>query len=216
MNAHKINTMTINFRQKLERKKGQKEEIELSLKKERRSLRINQREYLQWEEVLLVLQIVAEQTQNELTYHISEIVSLALSSVSDNPYTLQLDFIPKRGKTEAEFRFERDGNIIKDPWWGSGLGMVDVAAFTLKASLWNLQVPKTRNVLILDEPFKHLKGEKENKKIIEMVKEISKKLNLQIIMVSDERVDLKEIEKGADKIFSFSKRRNQTIVKIVK
>ena len=207
---------SINFRQKLERKKGKKEEIGSSLKKEKRSLRINQRESIQWEETLLILQTVAEQTQNELTYHISEIVSLALSSVSDDPYSLKLDFIPKRGKTEAEFRFERNGYIIKDPWWGSGLGMVDVAAFTLKPALWNLQTPRTRNTLILDEPFKHLKGEKENRKIIKMVKEISKRLNLQIIMVSDERVDLKEIEKGADRIFSFSKRKNETTVKIIK
>jgi len=34
-----------------------------------------------------------------------------------------------------------------------------------------------------------------------MVKALSKQLGLQVIMVSDERVPIEEIEKGADKIF---------------
>ena len=48
--------------------------------------------------------------------------------------------------------------------------------------------PYDVGVLILDEPFKHLKGEQANRRMLDMVKQISEKLGIQIIMVSDERV----------------------------
>jgi ABC-type proline/glycine betaine transport system ATPase subunit len=76
-----------------------------------------------------------------------------------------------------------------------------VAGFALRLASWSMENPHSRNTLIMDEPFKHLKGFDENVRVIAMVKELSKKLNLQIIMVHDERVPFEEIEKGADKIF---------------
>jgi hypothetical protein len=56
--------------------------------------------------------------------------------------------------------------------------------------------------MILDEPFKHLKGIGANRRAIQMVKRLSdsEEIKMQVIMISDERVPLEEIEKGADKI----------------
>lgn len=51
-----------------------------------------------------VVQIVAEQTQKKLEYHISNLVSMALASVFPEPYVFNLRFVQKRNKTEAEDR----------------------------------------------------------------------------------------------------------------
>jgi DNA repair exonuclease SbcCD ATPase subunit len=58
--------------------------------------------------------------------------------------------------------------------------------------------------MILDEPFKHLKGEKANLRLLDMINEVSKKLGLQIIMISDERVDKEDIYEKADRVFEVS------------
>jgi DNA repair exonuclease SbcCD ATPase subunit len=118
------------------------------------------------------------------------------------PYILELDFVERRNKTECDIYFVRDGLKI-DPFSGGG-GAIDVAAFALRVAMWTMQQPKSRPALILDEPFKHLKGEEANRKVLEMVSKISKKLGIQIIMVSDERVSRETTMEFADKLFETS------------
>ena len=91
-----------------------------------------------------------------------------------------------------------------NPMKSSGGGVVYVGSFALLTAVFNLSQPKKRPILLLDEPFTGLKGKEANEKAIQMVKEISKQVGIQIIMVSDERAPLEEIEKGADKIFRVS------------
>jgi len=131
---------------------------------------------------------------------------MAMETIFKDPYRINLDFVDRRNTTECDITFERNGHIISKPKQSSGLGAVDVGAFALRIAAWSIQNPKTRNFLIQDEPFKHLKGERENILVIEMVQELSKRLGLQVIMIHDERVPLIEIEKGADKVISVSKK----------
>jgi ABC-type sulfate/molybdate transport systems ATPase subunit len=81
---------------------------------------------------------------------------------------------------------------------------VDVAAFALRIACWSMQNPHSRPVLILDEPFKHLKGIEQNKKVLRMIRKISKRLKLQIIMISDERIPREDIIENADRVFEVS------------
>jgi len=150
-------------------------------------------------------------TQQQLSFHISDITSLALEAVFSYPYKLIVEFIQRRNKTECDLYFDRDGNRM-EPLLASGGGAVDVAAFALRIASWSMQRPKSRNVIILDEPFKHLKGVRENILVLDMVKEISNKLGVQIIMVSDERIDREEIVMRADKVFETKIRKGITQV----
>ena len=150
-----------------------------------------------------------------MEYHISDIVSLAIESVFNDPYEFKIEFVEKRGKTECEIWFIKNGEKL-DPKTASGGGAVDVASFALRLALWNLKKPKSRNTLILDEPFKHLKGFEENVKVIQTIKLLSEKLGLQIIMVHDERVPIEEIKKGADKIFEVSIKKVEYMMKVAR
>jgi len=145
-------------------------------------LDIKEKELDDYKKAQKVIQRVAQITQKQLEYHVSELVSLALSGVFENPYDLVVDFVQKRNKTEAELWFEREGERV-DPLDASGGGAVDVASFALRVSLWSLRHKKTRRTLILDEPFKHLSAELQPR-AGEMLKEISERMGIQIIMVS--------------------------------
>ena len=188
------------LRKKLERKKGQKIQIEDSLQDVRTKIRKNKQSLILHEKAREIVRIVGLKTQQQLQFHISNITSLALEAVFDNPYELMVEFIQRRNKTECDLYFKRNGSKV-DPLTASGIGAVDVAAFALRIACWSMEQPKTRNTILLDEPFKHLKGKKENKKVLEMIKEVSNKLGIQIIMVSDERIPREDTIEATDKLF---------------
>ena len=197
----------MNFRTELERRKGKRDQVEQNLLESKQQIRQLTKSIKQIEKAQAVIQIVAQKTQQELKYHISEIVTLAMDAVptspTNKPYVFDMDFVVRRGKTEVDLYFVRNSNRMH-PLRSSGVGAADIASFALRVALHNLKRPRTRNVLILDEPFKHLKGEEANRLAIQMVKEISVKLGLQIITVSDERAAIEDIENGADKVFRVS------------
>lgn len=159
----------------------------------------------------LILQESAKLTQEHLQYRISKLVTLAMESVFDDPYKLDIRFESSRGKTAASIAFTKHG-VLVDPLDASGGGAVDVAAFGLQLSLWTLQTPRSRNVLILDEPLKWLKGQSLPDKGAEMLAQISKRLGIQIITVSHSL----QIIEHADKVFQVSKNRSISSVKEIK
>jgi len=173
---------------------------QLSVRQE--TLTDNKRRAKNLEEAQLIIQQVAQKTQSELEFQISEIVSMALSSVFDDPYEFKIEFVLRRGKTEADLYFMKNGEKFY-PLEDNGGGAVDVAAFALRVALWNLSRPKTRNTLILDEPFKWLsKGHLQ--RAGEMLKVISDKLKIQIIFVSH----IPELIESADRVFNVVKKNN--------
>lgn len=190
------------IRYRLEQKKGERAQIERSITHLESLIDEGKVALRAHEKAKKILQEVALKTQQQLSYNVSDIVSMALETVFETPYELKLEFIERRNKTECDIYFVRDGLKI-DPFSGGG-GAIDIAAFALRVALWSMQQPKTRPTLILDEPFKHLKGEVANRKVLEMVSKLSKKLNIQIIMVSDERVSREVTVEFADKLFETS------------
>jgi hypothetical protein len=158
------------------------------------------------EEASLIIQNVAQLTQEQLAYHIDEPITLALASVFENPYEFKTDFVPRRNRTEADLRFVRGGRKI-DPMSASEGGAIDVASFALRAALWRLRLPKSRNTFLLDEPLHFLKGEDTSgyslpEKGALMLSEISKKLKIQLIMISH----IPEQVAGADKVHRVTQR----------
>lgn len=188
----------------LQQKQGRKLELEDSIEQLLVKIKTERRYQRNLEKAHEILKQVGLETQKQLVYHISDVTSLALGSVFDDPYKLVLDFVERREKTECDLFFERDGNRIK-PVDDAGVGAVDVAAFALRIASWSMMLPRTRNVILLDEPFKHLRGKIENERVFEMLQTVSKMLNIQIIMVGDEKVPKETIMQYADKVFLVDK-----------
>lgn len=201
--------MTVNqLRMGLEQQKGQRLQVEKDIKSTNKAQKDLKKELRSHEKAREIIKQVAIKTQEKLSYNISEVTSMAMEAVLENPYKLELEFVERRNKTECDIHFTRD-EIKMDPFEG-GIGAVDIAAFALRAASWSMQRPRNRNVLLLDEPFKHLKGENANRRMLEMIKQVSEKLGIQILMVSDERVSREATIKLTDKLFETSIKKGVT------
>lgn len=193
--------MDINaLRTLLERKRGQQEALLNAVQARRQKVNALRVQQAQAEEARVIIQVVAAETQAQLKYHVTEVVNLAQAAVFDDPYTLSLEFVPKRGKTEAELYFMRRGDKL-DPLTETGGGAINIGAFALRTAIWLLNKHRVRNTLVLDEPFAQLKGREANIRALNMVKKISHEVGLQIIMVSDERAPREDIVLASDKVF---------------
>jgi len=202
----------VNYRQILEQQKGQLLHIEKEIVHYRNGIAILKQQKENLEIAQSIITLVAQTTQEELRYHICEVVSLSLAAVFEDTYELEIDFVQRRNQTEADLFFVREDKKI-NPLTASGGGPINVAAFALRVALWSLKQDRTRPILILDEPAQNIKGEGANIKFIQMVKALSDRLGIQIIMVSDERASIEDIERGADKVFRVSMKNGKSIVK---
>lgn len=148
------------------------------------------------EEAARIILAVAQVTQEELVAIINSMVSSALEAVFPDPYAFEVEFVQRRGKTEADLYFVRDGKRV-DPLSSAGGGAVDVAAFALRVALWSLKRPRPASTIILDEPFRFLSRELQPR-AAEMVRELSRRLGVQFIMVTHSP----DLIEAADKVFT--------------
>jgi hypothetical protein len=192
--------MISEIRRTLEQRKGQLSKVTQTKQELEHGMLMQNRHLRRHEQAREIIKKVGLLTQRQIQNQVSELSSLALESVFDNPYKLMVDFVERRDKTECDLYFERNGNRV-EPLGASGLGACDVASFALRIASWAMKRPRTRNIMILDEPFPRLKGRKANLRALQMVHQISTDLSIQIIMVSDERVEKDLIEQTADKVF---------------
>jgi DNA repair exonuclease SbcCD ATPase subunit len=138
-----------------------------------------------------------------------------MDAVFDNPYSLAIHFGEKRGKTEAELMFVR-GELEMPPIGSAGGGAIDVASLALRIAYWSMrQDSKVSSVLLLDEPFKQLKGETANLRALQLIQELSHTLGIQVIMISDERVNREDIIDNADKVYYVSQKKGVSNVRVI-
>jgi len=188
------------IRNKLERKKGQKNQLLKNLNEARRKVRFFKKEVKINEKAQIIIQEVAKQTQDEIGYRLSELVVLSMATVFEDPYGFETIFIRRRGKTECDFYFTRNKQRF-NPMRRSGGGTVDMASFALRAT-W------AEGTLILDEPFRFISRELQPKVSL-LLKEFSKNLNIQIIMITHS----KALITNADKVFITSMKKGRSTIR---
>jgi hypothetical protein len=156
------------------------------------------------EEAQAFIQQVAQDTQKQVRFLISEVVQLAIEAVFPNKYKFDIDFTVERNRTVARLLYlkEHEGKYYEmDPLTQNGGGLCDLTAFALRIALWS--IGKTDNVIILDEPLKNLQPVELNKLGFEVIKNLSKKLGLQFIIVNNS-IGSENLLDVSDKIFEVS------------
>lgn len=136
-------------------------------------------------EAQVILQTASQITQQQAHDRISNVVSRCLSSVFDDPYEFRIEFERKRGKTEANLKFVKSDMVLNEPIKQAGGGAIDVASFALRLSCLILQRPVLRRVLILDEPFKNIRGKIYRRRVRALIEDLSKELGVQFILNVD-------------------------------
>ena len=197
------------LRRRVEQLKGLRNRVQKDSEAARTSLREAKHSSRRTEKALVIMQEAAQMTQKELEWQISELCSLAMESVFADPYRVELEFVQKRNRTEAEIWFRKGGGERLRPLDASGGGPADVAAFALRVALWSMRRPRRHPVLFLDEPFRFL-----SRDLLpaagEMVKEISQRLGLQIVMITHSPI----LAETADRTFKVSQRKGVSEVSV--
>lgn len=183
------------LRKIIERKKGHRKEIQNLIGDLKRDIKLAKERLEIIEEAQVIIKEVAQETQKQLEHRVSEIVTLALSTVfGETAYEFGMRFVPKRGKTEAELFFVKNGREVEPDDVGGGV--INIASFALRVALWSIQSPRSDNVMEFDEPFKDL-SEEYRPAACEVLRMLSAELGLQIIMVTHER----DLVDTADRVF---------------
>jgi len=154
----------------------------------------HQRRSLAIEKAQVIIQNVAKDTQQALVFQINDVVNTALQTCFPDEYEFHVEFEIKRNKVESRLVFTKNGFEI-NPMDASGGGVVDVAAFALRIAAWSLG--STENTLIIDEGFRFLSRDLQPR-AADILSEISKELNLQIVQVSHSP----DIIEKSDRIFT--------------
>jgi DNA repair exonuclease SbcCD ATPase subunit len=169
-------------RTKLEQLKGKRAKVVEDIALLKTEIDQSETSLKEHEQAREIIKEVGLKTQSQLQVYISDIATLALNAVFDDPYELKVEFVQRRNKTECDIYFVRDGNRI-DPLTASGGGAVDIASFALRIASWSMTTPHTRNTIVLDEPLRFLSAGLQERAST-MLKEISEKLGIQFILIS--------------------------------
>ncbi len=129
-----------------------------------------------------IAQAVAQTIQQQAHSQIAGVVSRCLETIfGDEAYEFKIEFERKRGKTEANLLFVRDGEQFTAKEVGGGV--VDVASFALRLACLMLSRPRLRRLMVADEPFKHL-SRNHSDKVRDLLEQLSREMKVQIIMIT--------------------------------
>jgi len=127
------------------------------------------------------IQALAQETQKQAHKQITRVVSKCLSSVFQEPYEFKIKFEQRRGRTEADFVFFRNGYEV-DPKLTSG-GVRDVAALALRLACLIMTQPPARRFIALDEPWKGVSS-LNRERVALLIESLAKELKVQFLIVT--------------------------------
>lgn len=132
----------------------------------------------------VVVQRVAKMTQDRLGDRVGALVSMAEAAVFPDPYRFALQFVPRRGKTEADPVFIKSGKTL-DPMSTSGGGPKDVASFFARPAAWSLRKDR-RRLIFSDEGFKFLHSPEYQRNCSDVLRAVARELDMQMVIVTDQ------------------------------
>lgn len=156
-----------------------------------------------------IFNITGALAQSEVKGLIEKLISDTVSLVFGSEYGFELESKVVRNQPEIEMYIVKNGckyNLRDDT---EGGGVMDVVSFVLRIVLWAIQKNRTDNIMIFDEPLRHLDGRRA-KVMGQMMKKLSEMLGLQMLIVSHSE----HLIDSADKVFEVAK--NNEGVSVVK
>lgn len=176
--------MLQDYRNHLNSKKVERKVYQSELAKVESDLSNSEEYYNNLLKARFVIAEVAKQTQNKFKSYVESMVTSAVRSIFDRDFKFLVDFEIKRNKSECLLRIQEGDSEPFIPELELGGGMLDTISFALRIVLWSLQNPRTRNILLLDEPFKFVGTDELLDRAGQMLREISHKMGLQLLITT--------------------------------
>ena len=130
-----------------------------------------------------IIQNVSQEIQRQAHEQITAVVNRCLEAVFDDTYGFRIDFVSKRGRTEANLLLLKDGHEIEDPMNEDSGGVLDIASLALRLSCLVLSKPQLRKVLVLDQPFTNV-SEEYHDRVRYLIEGLSEDFGVQFIIVN--------------------------------
>lgn len=191
----------IKYEKFLNQKTDTKERLENEVKTLGIEIEDRQDHLINLEEALDIMNVVGILVQQEFEEVVEVLVTQALKFVFGNNYSFEIDSKIERNQPEIHMFIVIDGERFSprdDEFSG---GQADVVSFALRIILWAIQYERTRATLLFDEPFRNLHGTQNAAAVREMIQYLSKMLNLQFIIITQDE----ELTKVADAAFLVTK-----------
>jgi len=158
-------------------------------------------------QAMALLQTAADSVQTDIKNALTSLCTAALRDVfPEKQCSFGVEFIQNKNTTNLEM-FILEDDIKYDPLESRGHGIADVLCFALRVSILCLKAD-ARKVILLDEPFKQVSAD-YRKRVIDFVKEVSRRTGIQIIMVTH----IDEFADHADNTITVSYVNGKSVVK---
>jgi len=192
MNSSQLNQEVFSIRKEIQDAKIDLEKYKLDIEKLVK-LKSN------FQEAIKILTIVLGTTQEEIVTFIEDIVTSALQHVYGEDYKFRIEFIMKRNQAEVML-VPYKGDMVYDCKLSCGGGILDIISFALRIACLALVSPQPDQVIILDEPFRNISGQEQLERCGDMIRELSRKYGLQIILITAKSIIINYVDKSFDVI----------------
>lgn len=142
-----------------------------------------------WRKARWVLTEAQQITQQRFKEKVETLVGLAIKSCfRDRDFDFELVFEEKRNQMEVRPVIYETINGVREPYENPeddvNGGLIDVISFALRIVLWSLERPRSRPIIVLDEPMKNMG------RLVtlggQMLSEIAHDLGFQLIIITHE------------------------------
>jgi len=150
-------------------------------------------------------------TQENFKNKVEPLITMAVQAVFEKDYKFELIFERKRNQFECRPVLMENGieRTAKDDLGGS---VVDIISIAFRVVMMAIERPRSRALIVLDEPMKNVGQQEELILAGQMWMEISKKLKMQIILITH----MTEFAEIAETVFEVVNDGVQSIVKKIK
>jgi hypothetical protein len=123
-------------------------------------------------------------TQKKFTGYVEQLVTHVIQQIYERDIKFIVNFEMRRGKFECDLLVAEGNNEPYQPENETGGGLLDIISLALRIVMWSLKLPRSRKLLLLDEPFRNLLGDDDQvaRRALVVLNELSKKLEMQMIM----------------------------------
>lgn len=129
------------------------------------------------------LQEAARAVQQTAHEQVSKVVTRCVRTVyGADGFDFKMDFERKRGRTEANISFLKEGHPVS-PTMDTGGGL-DVSAFALR--LVAVLLTTSRRLLVMDEPFRFVNGREYQERVARLVPALAEELDFQLVIATDD------------------------------
>jgi len=202
----------VKYEKFLNQKKATRELLENEVDTLQIEIKEHQDCFANFEEALDIMNVVGILVQQEFEEVVKVLVTQALQYVFGDNHSFEIDSKIERNQPEVHMFVVIDGERFSPRDDELSGGQADVVSFALRIILWAIQYERTRATLVFDEPFRCLHGLKNGESVREMIQYLSKMLNLQFIIITQDE----ELTKVADASFLVVKEKGISRVELMK